>query len=234
MSGAWLNFTQPSPPYPSGLTDKEKRAWFRKWITNTTEGRAYWLGDHECSFKINSDGSFRIEDVVPGTYQLHIFINEREIINHQRKQIGETSMVVRVPEVPEGKADQPLNLGTLNLKLTRPQTLPSVNNSQKENISKNLSDKPSTDLNDIKTLITQIGSQTLVRGAELTSNHYATKEKNTGEKGIPPDFWAEPIRNLNPIKVYTHRVNLVVVLKKNRYRGRRSIYLYSHFFLHTF
>jgi hypothetical protein len=31
------------------------------------------------------------------------------------------------------------------------------------------------------------------------------------QEGIPPKYWTEPIKALNPIKVYTHRVNVVVV-----------------------
>jgi len=34
-------------------------------------------------------------------------------------------------------------------------------------------------------------------------------EKSSAE--IPPAYWADRIRALNPIKVYTHRVNIVVV-----------------------
>jgi hypothetical protein len=32
-----------------------------------------------------------------------------------------------------------------------------------------------------------------------------------GEGGIPPECWADPIKALHPVKVYTHRVNVVVV-----------------------
>jgi hypothetical protein len=37
----------------------------------------------------------------------------------------------------------------------------------------------------------------------------AGTEKSSAE--IPPAYWADRIRALNPIKVYTHRVNIVVV-----------------------
>lgn len=33
--------------------------------------------------------------------------------------------------------------------------------------------------------------------------------------GIPPTYWADRIKALNPIKVYTHRVNIVVVQRSS-------------------
>jgi hypothetical protein len=43
---------------------------------------------------------------------------------------------------------------------------------------------------------------------------YARADKSSGE--IPPVYWPDRIKALNPIKVYTHRVNIVVVQRANR------------------
>lgn len=60
--------------------------------------------------------------------------------------------------------------------------------------------------------------------------HAAFMRENTAEGGrdgaaIPSRYWTDPIRALQPIKVYTHRVNVVVVQKISK--GVESgIYIY--------
>ncbi|MFA5863704.1 MAG: M56 family metallopeptidase [Phycisphaerae bacterium] len=54
----------------------------------------------------------------------------------------------------------------------------------------------------------------LVQGAELTYMRHMRKGKNSGDNGIAPELWTEPVRELKPLYVYTHMANLVVVLKK--------------------
>ncbi len=81
-----------------------------------------------------------------------------------------------------------------------------------------------TQKNNSYSIVVPFSGLALVRGAQSTITHYTEKEKNTGETGIPSDYWAEPIRELNPIKVYTHRVNLVVV-RKNTETGEKGLYI---------
>ncbi len=61
--------------------------------------------------------------------------------------------------------------------------------------------KPSTEAPPSSSSLAQAAEQTYAkaRGASPT------------EGGIPPECWAGPIKALHPIKVYTHRVNIVVV-----------------------
>jgi hypothetical protein len=42
---------------------------------------------------------------------------------------------------------------------------------------------------------------------------------------IPPTYWADRVKALNPIKVYTHRVNIVVV-QKNADGKEKGKYIY--------
>lgn len=50
----------------------------------------------------------------------------------------------------------------------------------------------------------------LIEAAELTYRNSHDVRWDT-EGGIPPQCWAASIKALQPIKVYTHRVNVVVV-----------------------
>lgn len=60
---------QEEAPYPPGLTPDERREWYEQWKTQP-DGRAHWLNEHFGGFKIDPDGSFRVDDLPPGTYQL--------------------------------------------------------------------------------------------------------------------------------------------------------------------
>ena len=51
----------------------------------------------------------------------------------------------------------------------------------------------------------------LVRDATETYAAYVNAGTEESGADIPPAYWAEGIRSLQPLKVYTHRVNIVVV-----------------------
>lgn len=64
--------------------------------------------------------------------------------------------------------------------------------------------------------------KTTLSTSELAESAYQTYSRyiraiNAGEEvakpEIPERYWDEPIRELKPIKVYTHRINIVVVQK---------------------
>ena len=78
----------------------------------TSEGPYSQLG-----FKINEDGTFRIEDVPAGDYYLHFNAYEPSAV--PRSFGGETiaflSQHFNVPTMPNGRSDEPLNLGVLEL-----------------------------------------------------------------------------------------------------------------------
>lgn len=62
----WL---QQETPYPPGMTDEEKRRWYEQWKKQPA-GRAHWLAEHGHGFKIKPDGSFHVDDLPLGKYQL--------------------------------------------------------------------------------------------------------------------------------------------------------------------
>ena len=110
-----LTFRLQPPPInePENMTQEQRTAWYNKWIT-TAEGKAYLAyqnGDRFYAFKIERDGSFRIDDVRPGTYSLKI-----EPTDNKRNPIATAERTVVVPEMSGGRSDEPLDLGAIELK----------------------------------------------------------------------------------------------------------------------
>ncbi|HUS89807.1 MAG TPA: carboxypeptidase regulatory-like domain-containing protein [Desulfosporosinus sp.] len=79
---------------------------------NSSEGPYKQLG-----FKIEGDGTFRIDDVPTGDYQLSVNAYEppADPRAFRGKRIGLLSLHFKVPEMPDGRSDEPLNLGVLGL-----------------------------------------------------------------------------------------------------------------------
>lgn len=73
------------------------------------------------SFKVAPDGSFRIDDVAPGRYAIDLRITEPMLHNPPNTgaafrpgaPIGAVDFDFTVPEIPQGKNDEPLDLGTI-------------------------------------------------------------------------------------------------------------------------
>jgi hypothetical protein len=75
-----------------------------------------------------------------------------------------------------------------------------------------------------------LSSNELVLAAETTYRNYSRgcAERRTDDGGIeiPSRCWAEPIKALKPIRVYTHRVNIVVVQRfQNNVEEGKYIYI---------
>ncbi len=68
---------------------------------------------------LDKDGRFRLDDVTPGTYELTITVNARpdSQVFDPGNDLGSLRMSVTVPEIPGGRSDQPLDLGSLTVKL---------------------------------------------------------------------------------------------------------------------
>ena len=64
---------------------------------------------------------------------------------------------------------------------------------------------------------TTLSQKNLAEAAHETSYSYVRAvnagKENSSSTEIPERYWAQGIRELKPIKVYTHRVNIVVVQK---------------------
>lgn len=97
----------PDAQVPSRADLEAYNAW-----AQTEEGRNRLRSQRQYGFRIEADGSFRVEDVQAGTYIMNILLPltpglapatvKREIV---------------VPEMPGGRSDTPLDLGVLTLQI---------------------------------------------------------------------------------------------------------------------
>ncbi len=84
-------------------------AAYNAWA-ETEEGRNRIRLQRQYGFRIEPDGSFRVEDVEAGTYTMNILVPPNP--GHPMASIR-TEIVV--PEIPGGRSDTPLDLGVLKL-----------------------------------------------------------------------------------------------------------------------
>jgi peroxiredoxin len=109
---------KPAEP-PRGLSPAEKSRWLKTWL-ESDQGQTYQReAARTFPVKIEADGSFRAEDVPAGSYQLFIQVQGPPAAG--RGGFGETiasaTRDIAVPPMPNGRSDEPLDVGTLELKL---------------------------------------------------------------------------------------------------------------------
>ena len=79
---------------------------------------------HDYAVKVESDGSFRVDDVVSGAYQLSFLLREapsNPSRRHDVEPIAGAHREVTVPDMPGGRSDQPLDLGEISLEPVPPR-----------------------------------------------------------------------------------------------------------------
>lgn len=112
--------TQPvKPTLPENwksLSDEERRAWYTEW-QKSPEFVDSRIKQRSFAVQYQPDGSFRIDDVTSGTYQLNCnFAEEPDGKQFGRGEtIGTLSKEVTIPEMEGGRSDEPLDLGTLEV-----------------------------------------------------------------------------------------------------------------------
>ena len=106
-SDAFLLPRAPKVPYPPDLSEEERREWLSRWRL-TEEGRDYRHARRGFAHGLEpkQDGTFRVDEVQPGAYELHIHI----------KGFVELVRDFDVAEPPPGQHGTPVDLGTLALK----------------------------------------------------------------------------------------------------------------------
>jgi hypothetical protein len=107
---------QPEPPYPSGMLIEERPPWLEIWH-KTPEGHAHMLAGRSYTLRVDDDGTFRLDDIMPGTYELRFYLSEGRPDGRDGtgEAIGNLQRDVIVPDAPGGPADAPLDVGTLEL-----------------------------------------------------------------------------------------------------------------------
>ena len=118
-----LSLKQPEMPQPEGFMnwDQEKRyAYSKQWYLSA-EGKAHRRSGRLFMFPIGPDGSFRIADVLPGKYELAINVRNTPGFQSQAtggiQVSGKLERDIEVSPIPGGRTDEPLDLGTLEMKL---------------------------------------------------------------------------------------------------------------------
>jgi hypothetical protein len=100
-------FPQPPPFTNAG----EYRAW-----ANLPETIAAQRNARSYTLRLQEDGTFRIEDVLAGDYNLQIHLTEGQ---RWENMIGTLTTNVTVPIITDPAAAPPLDLGTFVVPLTR-------------------------------------------------------------------------------------------------------------------
>ena len=107
----YLNFYPKPPPYRNM---EEYRAWesLPETVAARKQQRSYTL-------QMQEDGSFRVDDVLAGKYDLYIRVTEPRNNQGFQNAIGTLTTNIAVPEIPDAPAAPPLDLGTFEVPLTR-------------------------------------------------------------------------------------------------------------------
>ncbi len=83
-----------------------------------------------CTVKLEADGSFRVDDVDIGTYDLFIMVNEPPRdpfgVGIGQEMLATASREVVVPPMPGGRSDEPLDLGAIPVTLIKKPAAPLV------------------------------------------------------------------------------------------------------------
>ncbi len=125
----WCMMTrQLPPPYPKELLTWEADRKFDWWgrFRETEAGRAYARQVRIYAARVADDGTFRIENVEPGSYELNFTVPHIQVGRQGRvwdTLSGHSKRVVVVPEIPGGRNEDPLDLGRVELTITTDRTL---------------------------------------------------------------------------------------------------------------
>jgi hypothetical protein len=113
-------FDARTPDYCIETTDNE-REWTRRGpdlpdtdgcLANAAWRDANWRG---YAFRINSDGSFRVEDVIAGKYDLRVDLEAKDRDSFTDRPFAEYRGTIEVPTMKEAYTDRPFDLGNLTL-----------------------------------------------------------------------------------------------------------------------
>jgi hypothetical protein len=123
-----LETARPEPPRPANynqMAKREQQEWLKKWW-QSPQSQAYsdriWQNPdwRHYAFRIQEDGTFRIEDVIPGQYDLAVWLEERFTGRGRPDEIGAYNGTAEVPAIPGGRTEEPLDLGNLTVSMHNP------------------------------------------------------------------------------------------------------------------
>ncbi len=118
------------PPLPDNfesLPMEERKAAYAKWLESDA-GKAFKEKSDRAeaarrfySFRLGQDGSFRVEDVEPGTYTLSVGIAQPPVGSTcgWGDSIGSATAEFTIPQIPGGRTDQPFEIPSVEFKQTK-------------------------------------------------------------------------------------------------------------------
>jgi len=116
---------RPQPDNYDQMTKRQQADWYDQW-RKTPEAQAYYdamwhdLDRRHYAFRIQDDGSFRIEDVTPGKYEFTVWLEEQSTGQGRPEEIGGYYGTAQVPAMTQAYTDEPLDLGDLTLSMRNP------------------------------------------------------------------------------------------------------------------
>lgn len=120
-----LSLTEPEIRYPDDwddMTAEQRQAWFQQYV-KTEEYKATQRSRRYYPLMVEADGTFRVEDVPSGSYTLSIAAVRSPMGNTpfggRNEPVGSAVVEVVIPEMPGGRSDEPLDLGTRTMRVIR-------------------------------------------------------------------------------------------------------------------
>jgi peroxiredoxin len=113
-------------PMPKGLTDAplpEQAKWWQsfektdaaKFYQDAVDHRWDLFHARTYEFTIQPDGSFRVEDIVPGNYQVTFNVYTKKLANKPRQMLARGQVNFTVPPIPGGRTDDPLPIPNVQI-----------------------------------------------------------------------------------------------------------------------
>jgi hypothetical protein len=113
-----------APPMPFLIrmsSAQTQQKWMRDWM-KTDAGKAYFANQQKAfanmrnfPFSVSPDGSFRVDDVPAGDYQLSVSLRQTSGPNGFGPEIAVGYADFTVPEMPGGRSDDPLQLDPVSV-----------------------------------------------------------------------------------------------------------------------
>ncbi|NLE29733.1 MAG: redoxin domain-containing protein, partial [Phycisphaerae bacterium] len=106
------------------MSMEERKKWYETW-KDSEEAKALQKSQKKnwrsYSFRVNPDGTFRAEDIPAGTYTLNISLYEPPKGGGcgYGQQIGTVNHDFTIPQMPNGRSDEPLDLGMIELNIPK-------------------------------------------------------------------------------------------------------------------
>lgn len=101
---------------PGGVSHYQREAWYyQRILANDPKIRDHWLRHHQTGFLVGSDGTFRVDDLPPGEYQLMCRVQRPEdrggILTRSRNLAVYSSGI----RITDSETSEPQELGDLEL-----------------------------------------------------------------------------------------------------------------------